>query len=85
MVSLGGKGDDVHREGVPLTKIHGQGDPVHRDGALLDDETAQGAGHFEGEPDMRRARPARLNHPDAVHVAGDQVPAQAVSQPEGSF
>ena len=43
------------------------------------------AGQFEFHPGVGRAGPDLPHHPDAVHVAGDQVAAQAVAQPDGPF
>ena len=43
----------------------------------------RGRRQLEFHPDMGRAGPEFPHHPDAVHVAGDQMAAQAVPQPEG--
>ncbi len=74
---LGGVGHDGQPEQIPLHGVDGKADAIHRDGSLLGDVAGELRRRLDPVLDGTAAAGDALDLPHPVHVAGDQVTAEA--------
>src|SRR5690606_13278401 len=80
-----GMRDEVDAEPAPLDLVHRERRAVEGDRSLGGDEAGERVGGAEGDAQAVALRPERLDPGRAVDMAGDDMPAELVPDPERAF